>query len=180
VPWRTVPAFIIGVLAALAAALVVLCRGPARADSPVTGQIVRWWAAVLLRAPGARVVVRHPGHVRPRTVYVVVSNHQSNPDSMVHLRVLPPGLRVLARREMFRIWLPGPAMRAIGMIQVDRDGDTAGLRRHLNRFEALTSAVWTARHAVCARHRRPATVRAHSQPVIGQGQVIAGRSLRGA
>ena len=56
--WRTVPAFIGGVLATLAASLVVLCRGPARADSAVTGRIVRWWAAVWLRAAGARVVVR--------------------------------------------------------------------------------------------------------------------------
>jgi 1-acyl-sn-glycerol-3-phosphate acyltransferase len=55
----------------------------------------------------------------------VVSNHQSNLDPMVCLRVLPPGLRVLAKREMFRIWLLGPAMRAIGMIEVDRDSESA-------------------------------------------------------
>jgi len=121
VSWRTVPAFIGGVLATLAASLVVLCRGPARADSAVTGRIVRWWAAVWLRAAGARVVVRGLELVRPGTAYVVVSNHQSNLDPMVCLRVLPPGLRVLAKREMFRIWLLGPAMRAIGMIEVDRD-----------------------------------------------------------
>ena len=58
VSWRTVPAFIGGVLATLAASLVVLCRGPARADSAVTGRIVRWWAAAWLRAAEARVVVR--------------------------------------------------------------------------------------------------------------------------
>jgi hypothetical protein len=46
------------VLATLAASLVVLCRGPARADSAVTGRIVRWWAVVWLRAAEARVVVR--------------------------------------------------------------------------------------------------------------------------
>jgi 1-acyl-sn-glycerol-3-phosphate acyltransferase len=58
--------------------------------------------------------------------YVVVSNHQSNLDPMVHLRVLPPGLRVLAKREMFRIWPLGPAMRAAGMIEVDRDSPDYG------------------------------------------------------
>jgi 1-acyl-sn-glycerol-3-phosphate acyltransferase len=121
VSWRTVPAFTVGVLATLAAALAVLCRGPARADSAVTGRIVRWWAAAWLRAAGARVAVHGAEHVRPGTAYVVVSNHQSNLDPMVHLRVLPPGLRILAKREMFRIWLLGPAMRAAGMIEVDRD-----------------------------------------------------------
>jgi 1-acyl-sn-glycerol-3-phosphate acyltransferase len=126
VSWRTVPAFIAGVLATLAAALAVLCRGPARADSAATDRIVRWWAAAWLHAAGARVVVHGLEHVRPGTAYVVVSNHQSNLDPMVHLRVLPPGLRVLAMRELFRIWLLGPAMRAIGMIEVDRDSPDFG------------------------------------------------------
>src|SRR5512142_3104346 len=30
-----------------------------------------------------------------------------------------------------------------------REGDTAGLRRRLYRFEAVTSAIWTAQDAVC-------------------------------
>jgi 1-acyl-sn-glycerol-3-phosphate acyltransferase len=51
---------------------------------------------------------------------VVVSNHQYNLDPIVYLATLPLSLRVLAKREMFRIWLLGPAMRTIGMIEVDR------------------------------------------------------------
>ena len=120
------PAFVVGVLATLAAALLVLCRGPSRADSAVTDRIVRWWAAVWLRAAGARVTVRGLEHVRPATGYVVVSNHQSSLDPMVHLRALPLSLRVLAKRELFRIWLLGRAMRAIGMIEVDRDSPDFG------------------------------------------------------
>jgi len=89
VSWRTVPTFVAGVLATLAVALVVLCRGPARADSAVTDRMVRWWAAVWLRAAGARVVVQGQEHVSPASAYVVVSNHQSNMDPMVHLRALP-------------------------------------------------------------------------------------------
>jgi len=120
VAWRTVPTFVAGVLATLAVTLVVLCRGPARADSAVTDRMVRWWAVVWLRAAGARVVVHGLEHVSPATAYVVVSNHQSNMDPMAHLRALPLSLRVLAMRELFRIWLLGRAMRAIGMIEVDR------------------------------------------------------------
>ena len=60
-------------------------------------------------------------HVRPAAAYVVVSNHQSNLDPMVHLQALPLSLRVLAKREMFQILLLGPAMRTAGMIEVDRD-----------------------------------------------------------
>jgi len=121
VAWRTVPAFVAGVLATLAGALLVLCRGPARADSAVTDRVVRWWAAVWLRAAGARVVVDGLEHVEPAATYVVVSNHQSNLDPMAYLRALPLSLRVLAMRELFQIPLLGRAMRTAGMIEVDRD-----------------------------------------------------------
>ena len=119
--WRTVPTFVAGVLATLAVAVLLLCRGSARADSPVTDRMVRWWAAVWLRAAGARVAVHDLEHVRPTAAYVVVSNHQSNLDPMVHLQALTLSLRVLAKREMFQILLLGPAMRTAGMIEVDRD-----------------------------------------------------------
>ena len=41
---------------------------------------------------------------------------------------VPLSLRVLAKRETFRFWLPGPAMRAIAMIQVNRDFPDYGTR----------------------------------------------------
>lgn len=121
VAWRTVPALAAGVLATLASALLVLCRGPGRADSAVTDRVVRWCAAVWLRAAGARVVVDGLEHVEPGATYVVVSNHQSDLDPMAQLRALPLSLRALAMRELFRIPLFGRAMRTIGMIEVDRD-----------------------------------------------------------
>lgn len=121
VSWRTVPMFAAGVLATLAVALVVRCRGASRADSAATDRMVRWWAAVWLRAAGARVAIDDLEHLRTAAPCVVVSNHQSNLDPIVHLRVLPLSLRVLARRGLFRIWLFGPALRTIGMIEVDRE-----------------------------------------------------------
>ena len=119
--WRTVPTFVAGVLATVAGAVVVWCRGPARADSGVTDRLVRWWASVWLRAAGARVVVHGLEHVDPAAAYVVVSNHQSSLDPLVHLRVLPLSLRALAMRELFQIPVLGRAMRTTGMIEVDRD-----------------------------------------------------------
>lgn len=118
--WRTVPTFAAGVLATLTAALIVRCRGSGRADSAGTDRMVRWCAAVWLRAAGARVAVDGLEHLRAAAPCVVVSNHQSNLDPMVHLRALPLSLRVLARHDLFRIWLFGPALRMIGMIEVDR------------------------------------------------------------
>ncbi len=119
--WRTVPTFAAGVLASLAVAVLVWCRGRSRADSAVTDRMVLWWAAVWLRAAGARVAVDGLGHVMSAGPCVVVSDHQSGLDPSVLLRMLPLPLRVLAMREPFRIPLPGRAMRTMGMIEVDRD-----------------------------------------------------------
>jgi hypothetical protein len=106
VSWRTASTFVAAVLATLTGALLVLLRGPVRADSAVTDQVVRWWATVWLRAAGARVVVDGLERVEPAASYVVVSNHQSGLDPMADLRALPLSLRVLAMRELFRIPLP--------------------------------------------------------------------------
>jgi len=121
VSWRTVPTFAAGVLATLVISLLVWCRGAARANSAVTDRIVRWWAGVWLCAAGARVAVDGLEHLRSAGPCVVVSNHQSSLDPIVQLRALPVSLRVLAMRELFRIPLFGPAMRTIGMIEVDRE-----------------------------------------------------------
>ena len=144
VSWRTVPTFLAGVLATLAVAVLLLCRGAARADSDLTDWMVRWWAAVWLRAAGARLAVQGLEHVSLATAYVVVSNHQSNLDPMAHLGALPLSLRVLVKREMFRIWLPGPAMRAIGMIQVDRDSPDYG------RIDQAAARALAAGHSLLA------------------------------
>jgi 1-acyl-sn-glycerol-3-phosphate acyltransferase len=81
---------------------------------------------VWLRAAGARVVVHGLEHVDPAATYVVVSNHQSSLDPLVHLRVLPLSLRALAMGELFQIPVLGRAMRTVGMIEVDRDCPDVG------------------------------------------------------
>ncbi|HYA50444.1 MAG TPA: lysophospholipid acyltransferase family protein [Streptosporangiaceae bacterium] len=60
-------------------------------------------------------------HVDPAASYVVVSNHQSSLDPLVHLRVLPLSLRALAMRELFQVPVLGRAMRTVEMIEVDRE-----------------------------------------------------------
>ena len=124
--WRTVPTLAAGVLATFVVSLLVWCRRAARADSAATDRMVRWWAGVWLRAAGARVAVDGLEHLRSAGPCVVVSNHQSSLDPIAQLRALPVSLRVLAMRELFRIPLFGPAMRTIGMIEVNRESPDFG------------------------------------------------------
>ena len=120
--WRTVPAFVTGALATMAVAVLVWFRGPARADTAVTDRLVRWFAGVWLRAAGAGVAARGCEYL----ISAVVSNRQSSLDPIVALRVVPVSLRLLATAELFRIPLLGPAMRTIGMIEVDRQSPDFG------------------------------------------------------
>ena len=47
------------------------------------------------------------------------------------------------------------AAAADDVVAAAADGSAAALSRHLRRFEALTSALWTVQHAICApAHRR--------------------------
>jgi hypothetical protein len=53
------------------------------------------------------------------------------------------------RYEAFlRVRLERLAAAADDAIAAARDGDSAAMRRHLNRFDALTSAIWTVQQAV--------------------------------
>jgi len=60
----------------------------------------------------------------------------------------PAARRRPAARTFLRVRLDRLAAAAEDVVTAARDEDTSGLRRHLRRFEALTSASWTVQHAV--------------------------------
>jgi hypothetical protein len=71
------------------------------------------------------------------------------------------------RDETFlRVRLKRLAASADDAIAAARDGNFAAMRRHLNRFDALTSAIWAVQHAVCdPAPPGPARVPAEPQPL---------------
>jgi len=101
-------------------AMVVISGMLGRRDHP--GSIFDWaprtWSRILLFAAGAQVVVHGDEH-RRGTQHVFVANHVSWFDVFVmaaHLR----WFKFVAKAELFRIPLFGPAMRTAGMIAIDR------------------------------------------------------------
>lgn len=129
-----------GLVATAGAVLVVstACRG-GRCSGAID-PVLRCWARAWLVPAGVRLRVEGIQHVRPRQVYVVVSNHQSNLDPMVHIVGLPLPLRFLAMKELFDVPLVGRAIRTIGMVEVDRgDPDMRGISEGTRR--ALSSGV---------------------------------------
>lgn len=86
------------------------------------GSIFDWaprvWARIILRAAGVRVVIHGDEH-RRGTQHIFVGNHVSWFDVFAmaaHLR----WFKFVAKAELFRIPLFGPAMRRAGMIAIER------------------------------------------------------------
>jgi len=101
--------------------------------------LLRLWCNNLLRASGMRIEVQ--GRERlPAGHAVYVCNHQSNFDPVLVYARLGKHLRFIAKRELFKIPIFGAALRATGMIPVDRTGS-----------ERDKEAIARAAHAVRSR-----------------------------
>lgn len=124
-PLRTVAALItLAVVTLVLASLawLVALRNPA---SPVIEWIARRWAGSFLRVAGLTFEVEGRQHFQPGQSYVVVSNHLSNLDPMLHFLAVPVPVRFLAKKEIYRIPIFGSAIRAIGVVETDRRGGRA-------------------------------------------------------
>lgn len=74
-----------------------------------------------------------------------------------------------------RVRLDRLARAAEEVVATARDGDTAGLGRHLHWFEAVTSAIWTAQDAVRGPASAAGARTTQSHAAIGRGPAIAER-----
>lgn len=82
--------------------------------------IGRLWGNVNLWAAGVRVRIRGLENLKPHQPYVFLSNHQGWFDIFTLLGKLPFQFRWLAKEELFKVFVLGPAMRAAGYIPIDR------------------------------------------------------------
>jgi 1-acyl-sn-glycerol-3-phosphate acyltransferase len=112
--------------AVLAAAASTVVIGPAVvalafSDERAPDPLLRLWCNNLLRAAGVREEV-HGLALLPAGNAVYVCNHQSNFDPVFIYARLGKHLRFIAKAELFNIPFFGAALRATGMIPVDRSG----------------------------------------------------------
>ena len=115
-------------------ALVAVTRD---SRTPVVDRLARVWSRIALILAGVRLEIRGRDRIDPGRSYVVVSNHLSDLDVAVNVLSVPVGIRFLAKKELFRIPFFGRVLRAIGMVETDRQ---AGRRAHedINRQIAHT------------------------------------------
>ena len=99
-----------------------------RPGSDLTMRIGRIWSRSNLAAVGARVQYSGLDRGLGHQPCVYVSNHQSNIDIWVLIRVLPVSTRFVAKQSLFKIPAIGWALAASEFIPIDRTNRSRAIR----------------------------------------------------
>jgi 1-acyl-sn-glycerol-3-phosphate acyltransferase len=102
---------------------------------------LRGWGQQLLDIVQMTIDVQGREAVDWSRAYVVMSNHQSLLDIPVLAVAVPGSLRFVAKQELFRMPLWGPAMRAAGIISIDRQNRERAIASLRDAGAALQSGV---------------------------------------
>ncbi|WP_375176722.1 lysophospholipid acyltransferase family protein [Marinobacter mobilis] len=128
--------------------LLILIRAPlGLLNRTIVDRYTRGWSATLLRLVRAHLTVRGavPDFNDGRR-YIIMCTHASHYDIPVSFVSLPGSIRMLAKKELFRIPLLGPAMRAAEFPSVDRRNRTQALADLAKAREMMESGIvlWAA------------------------------------
>lgn len=114
--FRTAMAYLVTGFSCLAALAVAILVPRSRAQRAFD-RVIATWSRGVLRTVGIRYQIR--GQVPTKPPFVLISNHQSLLDVLAVLAACPE-VRIIAKAELFRVPLFGPAMRSAGFLKIDR------------------------------------------------------------
>ncbi|MFC1477410.1 lysophospholipid acyltransferase family protein [candidate division KSB1 bacterium] len=83
--------------------------------------LMRLWIRLILVTSGVKVTVEGQENIKEGKLYVFVANHQSLLDIPACFVAIPARLRMLAKKELFRIPVFGWGMWVVGHILIDRE-----------------------------------------------------------
>ena len=134
-------------LTAIYSLLILLRALFGRLNRSIVDKYCKEWSATLLKLVRANLTVRGevPDFDDGRR-YIIMSTHASHYDIPVSFVSLPGSIRMLAKKELFRIPLLGSAMRAAEFPAVDRSSRTGALRDLDNARKLMESGIvlWAA------------------------------------
>ena len=125
--------------------VVLLARvfGVADGAGTIYERAPRSWARAILSLSGTEVVVHGAERVRTGEAHIFVCNHASWYDVLVLVAHLPR-YSFVAKAELFRVPLFGPAARAVGTIPIERDNRRAAFQS----YEEAAARIRTGRNVV--------------------------------
>lgn len=109
--------------------LVARLLGVAEGPGSIYERAPRWWARAVLAVSGVRVVVHGAERMHTGEPRVFVSNHVSWYDVLVLAGHLPR-YAFVAKAEIFRVPLFGPAALAVGTIPIERENRKAAFQSY--------------------------------------------------
>jgi 1-acyl-sn-glycerol-3-phosphate acyltransferase len=114
------------------------------------------WSRNLLQEAGLYLHVQGREHLVAGEPYVVMSNHQSHYDIPVLFRALRIPMRMVAKKEIFRIPFMAGAMRAAGFVEVDREHQRSAMESLTTAHDRLSESisVWIAPEGTRSRTGR--------------------------
>lgn len=122
---RTILTWTVGVIATIIGAFLVVVIALINDTSPWIERVIRGWSRAWLIASGTKLEIEGQENVDPSRSYVVVANHLSSLDIMACFLAVRLPIRYLAKKELFRVPILAQGMRAVGIIEVDRDARSA-------------------------------------------------------
>lgn len=124
---RTLLVWLTAVYTTFVAGLLAWALAARNPQDPRIERLIDWWARRWLKAAKCTLEVRGAERVDRTKSYVVVANHSSNLDIMACFAAIPLPIRYLAKKELFSIPILAQAMRAVGIVEVDRGGRAAAI-----------------------------------------------------
>lgn len=86
------------------------------------------WCGWILKASGCEVIVEGLEHIDPDTPQILVGNHQSWFDVPAVAAHLPKHFHFVAKKELEKVFIFGPAWKAAGHISIDRTDRESAVR----------------------------------------------------
>lgn len=93
-------------------------------------RVLRWWSGFLLKNVRAGVHIENPHQVTvsPGTPYIIMSNHRSHYDIPLIFVSLPGSIRMLTKKELFKVPVWGKGLKAAEFLSIDRHDHAQAIR----------------------------------------------------
>jgi 1-acyl-sn-glycerol-3-phosphate acyltransferase len=97
---------------------------------PFADKVLRWWSGYLLKAVKVSYVVSNPYNIELEegVPYIIMSNHRSHYDIPLIFVSLPGSIRMLTKKELFKVPLWGRGLKAAEFISIDRKNHEQALK----------------------------------------------------
>lgn len=118
--WRTLLVILFLIPDTIVCAILAMLVGIFNPYSHLNTLVMRGFTYIVLKVAGVKKEVFGLENIQPGQAYIVVANHQSHMDIPVLVNSLPLELRIISKKELFKIPFFGWGMKGAGILSVDR------------------------------------------------------------